>query len=730
MDRTQAISICILSFLCLVAIVQGYSNQAGTCINAANGHGSAQSGNGGYAITFNSVNFTTGAISFTLTGSTFRGILFMALNSNNDRVGVFTYDTTKYQALAGCGGPSGSTFCHTSSVTKAPPMTMTYAGPTGIAALSDITFRFSVLRSGNTWYQVDAKVPCNATVTAGCSSSTAPAAFSTQGGETDVKKAAAVLFGLTAVAAIIGIIVSLTCKNSAASGLSRCCLHRRPFNPPASNSCVYNKIVSESTLDAIPSIADLAWGEWLLVGLFLGGMLGAIGLQLQAVKDTTSDNLQVGRAFGAISAFSVFFAALPTSRRGIMKLFFGIPYERMIKYHRWAARWLSLMMLIHAIPYLANYPDVLSTSERNEVVPVFGLISMILFYFVGLTAINPIRRAFFELFKYAHFTVLLAAIFTILHKKSNAIYVVIPFALWFIDVILRFVTERKVEVTSLRLVAGEEIVELVVQMSPDVVKDMEPGSYFFLTVSEISFMQQHPFTVSKVEENGQVTFHMRSMGEGSWTGSLAAMAKSGIKPSHVKVQGPHGKLAVELSECSSIVLVSGGIGITPMGAILQHLTKIKTEQTVRLIWVMRNRMLMETHMSIIQAAAAALKDFKATIYISDTSPQHSGAIYVSSNARPENASGVVAGSDAKATEAAIKATTSTTPADLESASSHVTIVSGRPVWEKPDDVLQISSVELRSRLGVFACGPTGLMADAQRFAGSNDFLFHKEIFAF
>ena len=109
------------------------------------------------------------------------------------------------------------------------------------------------------------------------------------------------------------------------------------------------------------------------------------------------------------------------------------------------------------------------------------------------------------------------------------------------------------------------------------------GTYYFINVPEISSMQYHPFSVSEIQESGDgtanggaVTFHIKSMGGTTWTHQLARLvasqsAMNGSTGLHVHLRGPYGSLSCNICDYRHIVIVAGGIGVTPMLPILDRI---------------------------------------------------------------------------------------------------------------------------------------------------------------
>ena len=85
----------------------------------------------------------------------------------------------------------------------------------------------------------------------------------------------------------------------------------------------------------------------------------------------------------------------------------------------------------------------------------------------------------------------------------------------------------------------------------------------------------HPITVSRVDDSSRIHFHFRAVGP--WTKSLAKCAtseKTGAGTVKVALDGPYGSLRVDISAYSRLILIAGGIGITPMMPILDRLYEI------------------------------------------------------------------------------------------------------------------------------------------------------------
>lgn len=92
------------------------------------------------------------------------------------------------------------------------------------------------------------------------------------------------------------------------------------------------------------------------------------------------------------------------------------------------------------------------------------------------------------------------------------------------------------------------------------------GQYVFLNFPEISRWEWHPYTLasSPLEEHYEVDIK----GLGDHTKKLLAACTGGSKPI-CRVDGPYGRVVINPKRYRSVVLVGGGIGVTPMVSMLR-----------------------------------------------------------------------------------------------------------------------------------------------------------------
>ncbi|MBU1105197.1 MAG: ferric reductase-like transmembrane domain-containing protein [Candidatus Riflebacteria bacterium] len=110
-----------------------------------------------------------------------------------------------------------------------------------------------------------------------------------------------------------------------------------------------------------------------------------------------------------------------------------------------------------------------------------------------------------------------------------------------------------------------------------------PGQFAFISVesSEIPH-EEHPFTIASAPaDSASLQFLIKASGD--WTKKLSAV-RTGDK---VRVSGPFGVFSSYRHQASSLIMIAGGIGITPMLSTLRQLSHEKSDLPVKLIWSYR-----------------------------------------------------------------------------------------------------------------------------------------------
>ena len=90
--------------------------------------------------------------------------------------------------------------------------------------------------------------------------------------------------------------------------------------------------------------------------------------------------------------------------------------------------------------------------------------------------------------------------------------------------------------------------------------------------------EPHPFTISGAPEDAVLRLSIKKVGK--FTSAIGE-----LKPgAPVKCMGPLGVFCKDIDAKASIVMIAGGVGITPFLSVLRHFTNIKATNKVTLFW--------------------------------------------------------------------------------------------------------------------------------------------------
>lgn len=222
------------------------------------------------------------------------------------------------------------------------------------------------------------------------------------------------------------------------------------------------------------------------------------------------------------------------------------------------------------------------------------LISLILLVIPSILSI--FRRLFFDVWYISHVLLAtIAGVFVIIHGTAN---VLIALVWWVIDLGTRYLlmTGRLYpREASLRALPGD-IVEISFPKTSAL--DYDPGQFLMIAIPKLGFSQFHPFSISSSPHEKSVTMHTKAIG--GWTHRLMELAKKESKV-NILIEGPYGKLAVDVNDTNRykmVVLIAGGIGVTPLMSIandlLQQVKDGRDMTKIRFVWTIRSPDILQT----------------------------------------------------------------------------------------------------------------------------------------
>ena len=354
-----------------------------------------------------------------------------------------------------------------------------------------------------------------------------------------------------------------------------------------------------------------SYGEWIFFWGVVGGniyvFLHFYISRVERMKTRVKGGLKfnnylesVALTLGFSCIFNMAFLFLPATRNCVWMEFFNISYANGIKYHRWLGVITVLTAIVHCAGYYWSW--IRQGTWQAQSLPcfncnlgerkglkvwfnVFGELALIVFLLIGVTSIPIVRRKFYNLFYYTHQLLFLGVIFSIMHWAPIIWWILPSFLLYcFSRAMSASNSFTPVEVSELTAIA-DDLVKVVIKRSPGRDGHFKVGQFLYLNVPAISKLQWHAFTISSSPRTSPTTVTVLLKSLGDWTQDLVTYANDckdkNVLPT-VYVDGYYGASLELYDEYSTVCLVGGGIGATPMFAILEDLAaKLANHETLQ-----------------------------------------------------------------------------------------------------------------------------------------------------
>ena len=364
----------------------------------------------------------------------------------------------------------------------------------------------------------------------------------------------------------------------------------------------------------------------------------------QYASDPTKGAWEVlARGTGQCANLGLALLLLPVARTSIIAEAFGLAWEQLLWVHIWVGYATLLLFVVHALCWYKVYAalhifpeDVLEIPmyyptngqpksngrcSDDWTVPLATITTFLALLFLGVLSHHQVRRNHFELFYYAHHFFVAVYAVALWHAASC----------WYLVIgsLVHAVADRMVRLHDggrrWRVVALEPRFDNVVHVELDL-RDgafaFEAGQYCFLRVGRISDLEWHPFTLSGAPSDRRIQFDIKAMGaEGTFASKLLRLAEDRVdaKTLDVAIEGPYG-CAPTYAHYDSVLLVAGGIGVTPCHSIFRELHIRHDGPAVTLLWVARHRRCFELFGATLRAAAGD-DAFRLALYVDGEKPR-------------------------------------------------------------------------------------------------------------
>uniref|UniRef100_A0A452U7X0 NADPH oxidase 1 n=1 Tax=Ursus maritimus TaxID=29073 RepID=A0A452U7X0_URSMA len=300
-----------------------------------------------------------------------------------------------------------------------------------------------------------------------------------------------------------------------------------------------------------------------------------------------------------------------------------------LTFHKLVAYMICLHTAIHIIAHLFNFEHYSKSRQATDgslasltqwrmeyvtftsIAGLTGVIITIALVLMVTSAVEFIRRSYFEVFWYTHHVFIIYFIGLGIHGIGGIVrgqteeslnashphrcaesfkqwdvhdshckhpqfeglpaeswkWILAPVVLYIFERILRFYrSQQKVVITKV-VMHPSKVLEL--QMNKRGFS-MEVGQYIFVNCPSISYLEWHPFTLTSAPEEDFFSIHIRAAGD--WTENLIRAFEQQQSPiPRIEVDGPFGTVSEDVFQYEVAVLVGAGIGVTPFASVLKSI---------------------------------------------------------------------------------------------------------------------------------------------------------------
>jgi len=188
-------------------------------------------------------------------------------------------------------------------------------------------------------------------------------------------------------------------------------------------------------------------------------------------------------------------------------------------------------------------------------------------------------------------------------------YAVAAACVYGLDMLIRFISQSKPMKTTLLEVHGD--ITRIRFPKSGILKKLglyRVGQYVFLNFPGVNFFEWHPFSITSAPKEDFVEVNIKTIGD--YTTALNELAKNKQKLT-VRCEGPYGNLNLNYRRFPVLLLVCGGIGVTPVIGILKDIYNRKRRKalhTVYCLWVNQTEQQYESFQDVFEEVQQAAEN--------------------------------------------------------------------------------------------------------------------------
>jgi predicted ferric reductase len=333
----------------------------------------------------------------------------------------------------------------------------------------------------------------------------------------------------------------------------------------------------------------------------------------------------VYRAIGYAAYVPFTLVLLPVTKHSIWTSFCGFSLDRIIQFHRWAGAVAVLLSIVHGVGLYFAYAgsfwggSFIFTLKGANYAALPGTAAGILFLLIVATSLEFVRRSSYKFFHVVHMLSIVAIFLTVLHAPLFIVYMMPGAILYLLDYVLLAYHWVKHPTKLVRweplkpMPAGDEDPDpKTMYIKLTIVREnfeFKAGQFVFILAPSISWLP-HPLSIasapqlnaagepitSKSNEPHHIIIIVKAMTD---TGFARKLIES--RPDKIVMFGPCGSPKTHFHEYEHVMLVAGGVGITPFSSKFIDLHRSNCNKTLRLVWASRDRELVEHTFGIMAA---------------------------------------------------------------------------------------------------------------------------------
>ncbi|KAF3054798.1 Ferric/cupric reductase transmembrane component 7 [Daldinia childiae] len=358
-------------------------------------------------------------------------------------------------------------------------------------------------------------------------------------------------------------------------------------------------------------IPDIVWKKHRftfssLAVLFVGFVaLAFVSLYVFLKQPLYWDSIQYGSPPVAIRAGMIAIAMTPwivatSMKANLLTLITGIGPERLNVFHRWAGYLCLFLVLVHTIPFYIQpvWDDggmmVFSKlfPEGSGVIYGTGIACLVPLLWLCVASLPFIRRMAYEVFVTLHVPVGFVYLGCLFWHTKNYLaswdYLYATIAIWVLCYFIRVFKLNWVKPWRMSFLVGDEaaitlMTENAIKITIPTQMKWKPGQYVYLRMPGISFLDNHPFTISSLcsedfpseygEQYRDCTLVFKPYGGFTRRVLETAIDKGPFHTYRAYLDGPYGGMRRELAAFDTCILIAGGSGVTALMSQLLNLIK-------------------------------------------------------------------------------------------------------------------------------------------------------------